>query len=141
MSHGYSSTIYVIQAWAALSGRVALARIIEGLADAEFPLECPHCERTLYVWPRPNGFTSHAEDPVHAPHETAWRITPRKLGEPAVAEADAARSDLAWLASQLGAAHRERIRGELEYLNGDCQCPHCARSFHFYEQLVQEVDV
>jgi hypothetical protein len=140
-SHGYSSTIYILQAWAALSGRVALARIIEGLADAEFPLECPHCERGLYVWPRRNGFTAHAEDPVHAPHDSTWRLTPRPLGESAANAADATRADLAWLASQLGPAHRERIRDELEYFNADCKCPHCSASFHFYEQLVQEADV
>jgi hypothetical protein len=140
-NHGYSSTIYVIQAWAALSGRIALARIIEGLADAEFPLECPHCERGLYVWPRPSGFTAHAEDPVHAPHESTWRLAPRKVHEPVGAATTATGSDLAWLASQLGPAHRERIRGELEYLNADCPCPHCSKSFHLYEQLVQEANV
>jgi hypothetical protein len=135
-SHGYSSTIYVIQAWAALSGRIALARIIEGLADAEFPLQCPHCERTLYVWPRRNGFTAHAEDPVHAPHDSNFRLTPRTLSEPA--GADVTRSDLSWLASQLGPGHRERIRAELEYLNADCPCPHCSADFHLYGQLVRE---
>lgn len=140
-SFGYSSTIYVIQAWAALSGRIVLARIIEGLADAEFQLRCRQCRRQVYVWLSRNGFTAHAEDPVHARHAPACRLTPRKLGELAAAESHGARADLAWLASQLGAAHRERICGELEYLNADCSCPHCAAVFHLYEQLAREANV
>lgn len=140
-SFGYSSTIYVIQAWAALSGRIVLARIIEGLADAEFKLQCRQCRRAVYVWLNRNGFTAHAEDPVHARHAPACRLTQRQLAAPAAVESHGTRSDLAWLASQLGPAHRERIRGELEYLNADCQCPHCAASFHLYEQLAREANV
>ena len=136
--YGYSSAIYVIQAWAALCGRVALARIIEGLADAEFHLQCRHCRRAVYVWLNRNGFTAHAEDPVHARHAPACRLAPRPLAEPAAAEVQGTRSDLAWLASQLGPTHGQRIRGELEHLNADCQCPHCAATFHLYEQLARE---
>lgn len=128
----HTEAVYLLQAIAALSGKIAVGRIIEGLADEEFQLDCPVCAQHLFVATGGSPFTIFAADPIRSPEAARSKVTSRKLS-PGV-------ENLTWLETFAVGMGQSRIQSELESLNGDCECPNCGDSFPIFKVLADAAD-
>lgn len=125
-------SVYVVQSIAALSGKVALARIIEGLADQELQLDCPKCSHHLYVDAQHALFIAYADDPVRMPSQQGTSITPTQQKPNA---------DITWLSDLISHAKMAGMPERIASLAGDCQCPRCDCQFNLYDRLVSDAVV
>jgi hypothetical protein len=122
--------VYLLQAAAALNGFSTLGTVLVGFIDKEFCIECPACERELFVWPTEDGFTTAAEDPVFEPKTARAPMHPGPtVGSPHEAE-------FRWLNYVGGPAALSLIGSSLPYLFGSGTCPACKRSFVLRDELV-----
>jgi hypothetical protein len=122
-----AAAVHLLAAAASLDGRVIIGSVLEGFADEELVVECPSCERQLYLWPDAHGLTVAAQDPVTQPK------TPRTPGVPGPASAHEA--DYSWVLRVGGASALSLIAGRLSSLFGRATCPACGAAFSVMDEL------
>jgi hypothetical protein len=132
----YVDSVYLLQAVSAFSGRIVLARIIEGIADGEFQVDCPRCSVNLYIEKEGEGLKTYGTDPIREPKTTGTTVKPQGWPDETPSSRTPAKlRDLQWLA-EVG---RPLIQGPspqlLEALDGECTCPACGKEFILYDEL------
>jgi hypothetical protein len=119
--------VYLLEAAASLDGRAGIGRVLSGFVEDEFMVECPNCDRDLYLWPEEGHLTAAAEDPVVAPETPRTPIVPGP--EPSH------EGDYSWLLRVGGDAALSQIGGRLASLFGRGTCPACGGAFSVMNQL------
>ncbi len=122
--------VYLLQAAANLSGRMAIGRMLSGFVDEEFIAKCPSCTAALYIWPNGTALCVAAEDPVFVP------LTPRSAIEPLSNPESPFFGEFSWL-TQVGGCALPTIRTHLPYLFGSTTCPLCNAKFAVMDALVE----
>lgn len=121
--------IYLLKAAMAFAGHPGLARLLDGLVNEEFVLNCPSCDVDLYVWPANQGLNVAAEDPVSEPDAKKTQVTKGKTPTEGGAELDRLLSS----APSLDAARRQ-----VPYIFGTATCPACETKFPLADALIAE---
>jgi hypothetical protein len=132
----YVDSVYLLQAVSAFSGRIVLARIIEGIADGEFQVDCPRCSVHLYVEKEGEGLKTYGTDPIREPKTTGTTVKPRGWPDqtPRSGAPDGV-ADLHWLAEVGKPLIQAPSHKLLEILDGECKCPACGGEFLLYDEL------
>ena len=136
----YGDSVYLMQALSAFSSRIPLARVIEGIADGEFQVDCSACSGRLYVEKEGEGLKTYASDPIREPEGKSTDVKPRAWSVSTRGEFPHELADLQWLAEvakPLGPAASEDF---LKVLDGECTCPTCGNTFFLYNELARQAD-
>lgn len=123
--------IYLWISAAAFSGFTAQSRVLQGFIDDEFTVDCPHCDRSLYIWPNEDELGTIADDPVSNPK--AERIA--VVSGPIVESFQFPAYQLLFPLAQSNAAMQD-VGILLPHLFGTATCPTCRASFSLMDALV-----
>ena len=137
----YIESVYLLQALSAFSGRPVLARIIEGFADGEFQLDCPHCSVHLYIENEVERLKAYGNDPTRLPEATGTTVQPRDWPDQTCIEALNKLPDLQWLAEVGKSLILAPSRDSIKLLDGECKCPACGDKFFLYQELALQKHV
>ena len=123
--------VYLLQTAAWLHGLSTLGRVLAGFLDEEFSIQCPKCDRELFVCPdeEAGGFSTAGEDPIESPQTHRTPMIPG----PAPGSANGAHYH--WLLEVGGESALSAIGTQLPYLFGSGACPLCNAPFTLLEQL------
>ena len=123
--------VYLLQTAAWLHGLSTLGRVLAGFLDEEFTIQCPKCDRELFVWPEEEagGFSTAGEDPIESPDTLRTPI----VAGPTPGAANEAH--YLWLLEVGGESALSVIGNQLPYLFGSGTCPLCSAPFTLLEQL------
>jgi hypothetical protein len=119
--------IYFLKAAMSFAGYASLARVLDGVVNEEFTLNCPDCDVDLYVTPTERGLTVAAEDPVSQPRAKKTQVS---KGTP-VGEGGAELDRLLSSAPSLADVGRQ-----VAYIFGSASCPACGAKFSLISALI-----
>jgi hypothetical protein len=122
--------IYLLKAAMSFAGYPGLARLLDGLVNEEFVLNCPSCDVDLYVSPTTEGLNVTAEDPVLEPRAKKTQVTKGKMPKEGGAELDGLLSS---------ALSLDAVGRQIPYIFGTATCPACNAKFTLADALIESL--